>query len=58
MPILLVGCQSDKRFNADGHVTTGGGLTVMYNEGKPMCKRIFAEAYMECSAKTKVSQNN
>ncbi|BHF59325.1 hypothetical protein SprV_0100228200 [Sparganum proliferum] len=51
-PIILVGCQSDKRLGDGGSVATLGGQFVLPSEGHKAAAQLGAAAYLECSAKT------
>uniref|UniRef100_A0A0X3Q0S1 Ras-related C3 botulinum toxin substrate 1 n=1 Tax=Schistocephalus solidus TaxID=70667 RepID=A0A0X3Q0S1_SCHSO len=51
-PIILVGCQSDKRLRDSGNIATLSGQIILPNEGMKAASQIGASAYLECSAKT------
>lgn len=47
LPIILVGCQSDRRVELSKKSTP-----ISYAEGSAMAKKIGAQTYCECSSKT------
>ena len=54
-PVILVACKVDLRRDAAsvGHVKQRDGTQVSAEEGKRLAAKIEADAYMECSAKTR-----
>jgi GTPase SAR1 family protein len=54
-PVILVACKKDLRTDSEAidKLKDEGGRPVTYDVGKQIATQIKADAYMECSAKTR-----